>query len=573
MLQFVVFEADGVGERNFPPRHAYVHGPNDLPLQSVISLKDGVVTCEHNATTSTALCVQMLTSVIDGPGGLGLLAMPTCLLPPRGEPYLLTLELARHRCMLFLNKLEDWGLTDLPAGHWVVRQFERARQQFTAALVAQRAEEHAGEGSEPPRHGYCSLASKLAGETLSLAVDAGEGLALIQAERGLKDRASGKAFADASAHYTRQTQESVPPGMGVVPQAGAGVVLPGTCPVGCAVSPQLFSDGLARVVQATCDFVTMPMRWIDMEPVEGKYSFAQTDKWIEWAVRVGKLPVHAGPLVDFRPQSVPEWLFIWENDYETLRDLVIEHIQSVVTRYRRTVQRWTVASGLHVNTNFKISFEQIMDLTRVCVALVRKLHPTAKIQLEIAQPWGEYHTTNRRSLPPMLYADAVVQSGLPIDALGLRLQMGHAEPGLATRDLLSLSDLLDRYAQFDRPLAITAIGAPSGAITPTPYLPRAGAAPEDPYEPGYWRKPWTDEQQGEWLARALGVCAGKPYVQSVCWHELADLPASMLSGGRMAPEMPLGGLVTSGGAVKASASRLAQVRQETRAGRAPFTVQ
>ena len=343
--------------------------------------------------------------------------------------------------------------------------------------------------------------------------------------------------------------------------------------VGCAVGPDQCNEGLQKVAAGACDFIRCPMRWVDLEPGEGKYDFAPTDRWIEWAVRHAKVPVFGGPLIDLRASCVPEWLYIWENDYETLRELVYDHVQQIVTRYRRTVSRWSVCSGLHVNTNFKISFEQIMDLTRVCVALVRKLHPTAKIQLEIAQPWGEYHTTNRRSLPPLLYADAVVQSGLAIDALGLRLQMGHAEPGLATRDLLSLSSLLDRYAQFDRPLAITAVGAPSGAIAPSPYLPRAGAAPEDPYEPGYWRKPWSEDQQAEWLARALGVCAGKPYVQSVCWQELADLPASMLVGGRKAPEMPFGGLVSASGAVKASASRLAQARQEIRAGRPPFAIQ
>ncbi len=246
--------------------------------------------------------------------------------------------------------------------------------------------------------------------------------------------------------------------------------------------------------------------------------------------------------------------------YETLRDLVAEHIQAVVTRYRRTVHRWTVASGLHVNTNFKISFEQIMDLTRLCVLLVRKLQPTAKVQVEIQQPWGEYHALNRRSIPPQLYAEAVLQAGIPIDAIALRLQMGDAKPGYATRDLLALSSLLDRYAALEKPIVVSSLGAPSVMIPPTPYLPRAGADAEDPYEPGFWHAPWSENQQAEWLLHAAAICASKPFVHSVCWHELADA-----AGGTPA-EMAGAGLVSANGQPKPALGRMAQLRQRSARG-------
>ena len=62
---------------------------------------------------------------------------------------------------------------------------------------------------------------------------------------------------------------------------------------------------------------------------------------------------------------------------DTLRELVYEHVRQIVTRYRRAVSRWIVASGLHVNESFGFTFEQLMDLTRVCMMVVRKLHPAA----------------------------------------------------------------------------------------------------------------------------------------------------------------------------------------------------
>ncbi len=569
MLSFVVFDADGVDTAHFPPRHAYLVGPDEVPMQGDISFDPGLVECEKTVRETAGLAVQFQVGKPDGPGvppmpnGLGLLTVHTCLLPDRDQPYLLTIELARHRIMFFLNKMEDWGLFDLPPDNPVMQQFEHARAQFTQALVAQRAKD----AEESPRHGFSHSADKIANNALSLAITAGEGLALINADRQLKHRLSGRIYQEAVAHLSRLTPEVPPPGAPVLIPGAGHIVLAGPPQIGCAVSPGLFGEPLHRAVMASCDFVTMPMRWVDMEPNEGKYNFATTDRWIEWAVRTAKLPVVGGPLIDFRPQAVPEWLFIWENDYETLRDLVFEHVQAVVTRYRRTVSRWTVASGLHVNTNFKISFEQIMDLTRMCVLLTKKLHPAAKIQLEVAQPWGEYHAHNRRSIPPYLYAEAAVTAGLSIDAIALRLQMGHAEPGFATRDMMSLSALLDKFAALEKPIVVSAIGAPSAPITPAPFRPRAGAEAEDPYEPGFWRSPWSEQAQADWMTQALSICCSKPFVHSVCWQELADPPANA-----PIPEMPHGGLVTAAGVPKPALARLAQVRGYLKDGKSPLSL-
>lgn len=569
MLTFVVFDSDGVDARTYPPRHAHLVGPDDIPHQGTVTFDAGLVRGEKAAPQTAGLAVQMPvgmgegTSSIFGPHGLGLLSIQTCLLPDKVEPYLLAVELARHRIMFFLNKLEDWSLVDLPAETPAMLQFEQARAQFTKALVAQR---EAANG-HPLVNGYNPKADALASSALALAVNAGEQLTLIQAERQIKSRLSGQTYADARAHLARLTPEVPPQGAPILVPGDTNITVPGLPQIGCAVSPGACTEPLQRALQASCDFVTMPLRWIDMEPVEGKYNFAPTDRWIEWAVRNAKLPIVGGPLIDFRPQAVPEWLFIWENDYETLRDLVFEHVQAIVTRYRRTVTRWTVAGGLHVNTNFKISFEQIMDLTRVCVLLVRKLHPTAKIQVEIAQPWGEYHASNRRSIPPYLYADAVVQAGLNIDALALRMQMGHAEPGLSTRDLMAFSAMLDKFAALEKPIVISSLGAPSQTIPHNPYRPRMGAESEDAYEPGYWRSPWSDTVQADWLTQVMAIACSKPYVQSVCWQELADAAPNV-----PAPEMPHGGLLLPGGAPKPAFLKFAQFRQMMKEGKSPVFI-
>jgi hypothetical protein len=588
MPTFVVFDTDALDATQFPPRHALVIGPDDVPVEGQVRVEDGSVSfTKPQQLSSAGVCVQVhvgvpelngevaMTAANVPSGPLGLLVVQSCLLPERAEAYLLTIELARHRIMSFLNKLEDWQLTELPPENPVMVQFEEARQAFTTALVEHRADSTGATelgGVDPMADtassvGFCPKADKSAAQSLALAINAGEGLALIQADRQIKARLSGKGYTDARAHLLRLTPEAPPANAPVILPGQGHVTLAGAPAVGCAISPGTFNEGLQRAAALTSDFVTMPMRWVDLEPREGSYNFAPTDKWIEWAVRTAKVPVVAGPVIDFRASSTPDWLYIWENDYETLRDLVIEHMQAVVTRYRRTITRWTAASGLHVNTNFKISFEQIMDLTRICVLLIRKLQPTAKVQLEVTQPWGEYHAMNRRSIPPLLYAEAVLQAGIPVDAIALRIQMGHAEPGMAARDMMALSALLDRYAALEKPLVISGLGAPSEPIAPEPYRPRAGAAAEDSYEPGYWRAGWSMQSQADWMLHAMSICLSKPYVHSVCWQELADQPEREDD----APiEMPHAGLIARDGTPKMALSRLAQIRQAVKEGRSPL---
>jgi hypothetical protein len=324
-----------------------------------------------------------------------------------------------------------------------------------------------------------------------------------------------------------------------------GVVLQAPPVLGCAVNPAQFSEALAAGAASVCDFVSIPMRWADMEPTEGRYSFTKTDKWIEWAVRTAKVPVWGGPILDFRTPCVPEWLFIWEHDYETLRELVYEHIKQIVTRYRRTVSRWTVASGLHVNQGFALALERMMDLTRLSVLLLKKLQPGAKVQVEVSQPFGEHYATNRRSIPPLAYADMIGQAGIAIDALGIRLQVGQPGQGRSARDLLVLSDILDRYALFDRPIVVSAIGAPSAHL--------GDGGPEDP---GRWRGDWTPEHQRDWLLQVASLAAAKPYVVGVCWQDLCDGPHA---------DMPMGGLLTDTGSPKPAAAAMAELRRSLKA--------
>jgi hypothetical protein len=461
--------------------------------------------------------------------------------------------------MLVFNKLEDWALFDIAADDQGMVVFEQARSVFMEALVRTGG---SGDGArQGVNGGYSEADDRLARQALALALEASELFAATQASTQYAKRMTGE-LAQAAAkismpksaiteHETAESRNSL---IGSV-----GVILPSPPQIGCSVSPAQFTPALCKAVQGTCDFVSMPMRWIDMEPTEGRYLFGQTDKWIEWAIRTAKVPICAGPIIDFRRGNVPEWLYIWEHDYETLRELVYEHVKQLVTRYRRTVGTWTVCGGLHITSNFTLSLEQVMDLTRLCVMVVRKLQPSAKVQIQVDQPWGEYYaTSSTRAIPPLMYADMIGQAGINPDLLALRIEMGQPERGRATRDMMALSALLDRYAAFDRPLAISAISAPSREADAEDM----GMSRQ--HDPGYWRRPWSEESQAKWMSHALAIAASKPYVHSVCWSELYE------SG--KPSESRHDALIDASGKARAGLAKLADIRAAVKEKRPLLTM-
>lgn len=532
MIRFAVFDESGPA-REFPLHHHCLVGKEECTVPGTIAFESGQLVCRKHSNDAAALSLQ----VDAGPAGR--LTLQTCLLPDRPEPYLLDLELARHRIMLLLNKLEEWSFSDLPGDHPVMTGFERARELFTQALISPRS----------PGGGYSSEQARLARRSLELGIDAGERLAMLQAERELTAKWAPRAAAPA--------EDDLDPAQGRAPEPVAPTI-------GCLLHPDQFAEPLQRIIAKNFDFISCPLRWNEIEKDESRHTFAPSDRWIEWAVRTAKLPVAAGPVIDFSARSLPRWIYIWEHDYKTIRELVYEQLKAVVTRYRRTVTRWTVCSGFNVNAAFDLRLEEMIDLTRLCVLTVRKLQPSATILVEIDQPFGEAGTHLDRSIAPVLYAGLVKDAGIAIDGFGLRLQVGDGECGRSTRDLMQLSAQLDTYSQFDKPVHITAIGAPSQALKGRPARPAReieARAWDLGGDPGHWRRPWGATAQAEWLTQAVTMAVAKPFVHSVAWQQLFDIE----NGG----EMRQGGLITADGRAKPSLKRMGEVTSSIRAKSSP----
>lgn len=456
MHKFACYPGDGAAPCDLTG--AYLVGADGVPVRGECRVDDGTIVCETRSTDPLGL--SLLWPVRGG----GLLHLETTRLPARGEPYNLHVELLRRHLLRISVKCEEWGLFDYPGMEEITRLVDRARSGFVEALKL---------ADEPARAARC------ADEALGVACQASTRMCEFHANVFLKRRQGSGGFSR--------------PYMGVALPSNLGKVkLP---------------EALTKVF----DFVRVPFTWREIQPKEQGSDFDATDRAVRAALKAG-LSVRGGPLLNFGLRSVPDWLYLWENDYEAIADFARQHIRATVGRYAGKVGHWIAASGLHADAVFPLTFEQIMDLTRTAATATKQADPRAGVTIDVVQPWGEYYARNQQTIPPMLYAEMLVQSGIPFDALGLQLIFGIDGDAFHLRDPLQISSLIDRLANLGKPLQITAVSVPSRSGE------RGGEA-------------WTAASQAEWFTRFARIALSKPYVESVCHYGLTDTAAYGVPGG------------------------------------------
>lgn len=462
---------------------AYLVGADGVPLRGEIRVEDGAIICECRASDPFGI------SVVWNCPGFGAVQLETTRLPFRADPYCLNLELVRHRLMRISVKREEWGLFDYSGVDDVASAVDLGRDEFVLAL------QEAGNGPRMITH---------ADDGLRRCLEASEQLARFHAGVFLTRRRQAGGF--------------------------GGPFLGG------AVSP----SGPADQVEAARElgFARVPFTWRDVQPREQSAEYGAYDDLVAQLDKA-RVPMVGGPLVHFSLRSAPDWMYLWENDYEAIRDFVRDYVRQTVKRYDKKVTTWIVATGLQVEGVFSLTYEQMIDLTRVAVASAREASTRARIVLDLAFPWGEYLAHNPRTMPPMAYLERVLESGLPIDAIGVPLRFGLDAEGYRYRDLMQVSSMFDRLANLGRPLLVTALAGPSDAAQ-TP----AGAG-----GPGAG---WGEAAQADWLETTTEAMLSKPYVESVCFDTLSD---------SVGPLVPTSGLLAPDGRRKPALERILAMRQ------------
>lgn len=447
-------------------------GADLIPLHQVqVQYQDGVVECIKRSPDSAGLA--LLWSV----EGVGRFLLPTTRLPEHQEPYNLNIELARARLMQITLKREDWALFEEESSFADLAH--EAQDLFIQAL------QHI---SHPER------ASQLADQSLQKAIIFSERLAAKHAEQFLAIRCKHRGL--------------------------------GRHSLGCTIDPARMPEELYRKrLFDMFGFVTLPINWAEIEKEPGHYDFKAIDKCIEYLA--GKrLALCAGPLLCFTPSMVPAWLRQGSLAFEKVREAGYEFVAKMVSRYARYVHSWRVICGINALNCFGFTFEQVIEMTRTACLAAKAADSKSRKMVEILYPWGEYYATDRTTIPPLVYADMVIQSGINFDAFGLPLVFGSNEPGMHMRDMMQISSRLDCFAPVAKPVHITSLAIPD----------RVDPVSANPDMAGYWRRPWNPDVQADWIEHIYKAALGRPFINTVTYGHLADEPGRPLPGSGLLDE-------------------------------------
>ncbi len=298
--------------------------------------------------------------------------------------------------------------------------------------------------------------------------------------------------------------------------------------LGCKLL-QVPPEHLREVYRMAFNAVCARLSWRDIEPTEGNYDWSKADELIEWA-RSNDLPVTAGPLLDLSRHGLPKWVLdTASNDPVTLRSLLCDYVDTVITRYRGKIARWTVSIGSGGNFDLHLAEEEAIRLTASVADAAWQVDANLEIYLGLSQPWGDYLTTSAFEYSPFVLADTLLRANMPFAGLELELIMGSGPRGNYVRDLLETSRMLDFFGLLGSPLHVT-LGYPASKLA-DPL-----ADPAEFGVGGSWQG-FSDEAQAEWAGAFANLVLAKSYVTGVFWDHLSDQePHRVPHGGLLSPE-------------------------------------
>src|SRR6185369_11251912 len=90
---------------------------------------------------------------------------------------------------------------------------------------------------------------------------------------------------------------------------------------------------LAAPLLAGFNAVTIPFAWGTIEADEGRQNWSQADAKLQWCQANG-LRICGGPLIELERHALPDWIYLWEGDFDNLLIVAGDYVRTVVKRYR-----------------------------------------------------------------------------------------------------------------------------------------------------------------------------------------------------------------------------------------------
>lgn len=257
---------------------------------------------------------------------------------------------------------------------------------------------------------------------------------------------------------------------------------------------------------------TIPFYWAPLEPEPGQLRFAKNSRYIyrrpppdvllEFCEKNNIYP-KGHTLVWDNPQwSIPDWL---PKEEEKIQPLIDKRIEQIATRYGDKIQMWDVVNEIknrHMDVPMPKSFA-FLAFKKANQAFPKEsilmINETTSIWYDIKGEYSFYY----------LAIENLLLKGARIDAIGLQCHFFHGDQEY--KDVVSgkrmrpkeIFEVLDTYADFDKPLHITELTIPT--------IPNS---------------PEGEKIQATVTRNLYRIWFSHPNVQSIVWWNMVDNTAA-----------------------------------------------
>ncbi|HEV3417864.1 MAG TPA: endo-1,4-beta-xylanase [Pirellulales bacterium] len=426
---------------------AYLAGLDDIPWRTrVTSADDGLVA---ERTESESGSFHILWNV----AGRGELLLATATLIEREEQYNLSVELARGVVNRLKSNVVAWEQAALEVPPRVAADTNRAMAEFVAAVAALERPVEAADRAQ---------------RAIEAALDAGDALIAAFGDEAARVRA---------AQSVKQT---------ILFGGDLDSILP--------------APALSEAFAVAFNTAVVRMPWGHVEAQEGTRRWSMVDGQIAWC-QAHQMRIFAGPLLEIEQSSLPDWLYLWEGNFDNILTMASNQIRAAVSRYKGRVHLWNCAARVNNVETLSLSEEQSLRLTLRSIEIVRELDSRVPVVVSFNQPCGEYLARREQDLSPLQYADTLVRADLGIAGIGLEINLGSGPRLTLPRDVLEIGRQLERWTTLGLPLVIL--------LT----IPGTGDG-------------FTPKIQQRWLESYLQLFSAKSAVHAVFWNQMRDEPAT-----------------------------------------------
>lgn len=454
MMRFRIFPAEHNTEQL--ARQAYLAGIDRMSWLVRTTVEGDTLVLHRSVSDSANLHAPWPVE------GHGELTLSTGSLIERTEPYLLPLELARGTIGQVRKQLSEWQLIGLAVPKAVEGKLATAIERLSHAVVEQ---------NDP------AVAARYSDESLRAALEAANLLAAAYTEQVFAAR-----------------RRNGPMQIGLL---------------GAELGAELLDNYTSRQFLATFSAAEVPICWRSTESTEGRFSWTTNDRQIEWCRQHG-LKVVAGPLLLLDHRDLPDWLYLFEDDFENVLEFVSTLVRATVNRYRGQVDYWICAGRVNSNV-LTMSEQQRLQLVARTVELTHELDPDTPALVSFDQPWAEYMRERHVDFPPFHFADTLIRADIGLSGLVMEMNLGYFPGGTMPRHIMEFNRQLDAWSLLGLPLWLS-ISAPS-AYHDDPLAVRKVAL-----RPGSW----TPAAQQSFAARLIPFALARQSVQGVLWNQLLD---------------------------------------------------